>query len=36
MIPQRCNIEYIILNLKYLIMLMSRDIIKIKKLIGLF
>jgi hypothetical protein len=36
MIPQRCNIESIILNLKYLIMLMSRDIIKIKKLIGLF
>lgn len=36
MIPQRCNIESIILNLKYLIMLLSRDILKIRKLIGVF
>ena len=36
MIPQRCNIESIIFNLNYLRMLMSREIIKIKKLIGLF
>ena len=36
MIPQGCNIESIILNLKFLIMLLSREIIKIKKLIGVF